>query len=683
MRGACILHYRADIDGLRAISIALVVLFHFGLPLPGGFVGVDVFFVISGYLITGILLREIEAGSFSLLSFYDRRIRRIFPALFVVVIATLAVGALVLLPGDYQQAGMSALYSSLSLANFFFLRNTSYFDPAAETMPLLHIWSLAVEEQFYIVWPLLLALLAWLFRNKRQALIWACAMLAVGSLAWSIYLVGENPKAAFYLPHARAWELAFGAILALVPHTVWPRSPAVAQVAGIGGLGLILFGAITLTEDSAFPGGNALFPVVGAALLIAPWNATSLVQRALCLGPLVFLGKISYSLYLWHWPVLVLWKHFIGGESATPAELGALLVVSLILAYASWRWIEQPFRGPFSYSKLVIVRSGIAAASLCAVLSWLVVQNHGFPGRLPSHLQALASKEIMWNYSCGKSVPDGPAKGLCMVGADWSAAKTRAILWGESHAEHLLPLIHLAARRAEVSVALVRSCPPIIRAEGVQRRGDGPRYSEECSRHNAATEALLRASSDIKLVLMSWLQRYDGYYYAGQERLGSHQAALQLVQDSIDDLIPRISAPGRTVLVIGDVPRMPRDPVPCILSEQGLLRRPCKDSFPSLPRATFDANQADVLEAVRAAASRHPQAKAHMLADYMCDEARSLTYLNGEFLYRDTAHLRRNLTPATATAFVELLKLDALLVSAQQPLRRDAAHEAAGVKSDH
>ena len=659
-----------------------MVLFHFGLPLPGGFVGVDVFFVISGYLITGILLREIEAGSFSLLSFYDRRIRRIFPALFAVIIATLAVGALVLLPGDYQQTGMSALYSSFSLANFFFLRNTSYFDPAAETMPLLHIWSLAVEEQFYIVWPLLLALLAWLFSNKRQALIFVCAILAVGSLAWSIYLVGENPKAAFYLPHARAWELGFGAILALVPQTVWPRSPAVAQVAGVGGLGLILFGAITLTEDSAFPGGNALFPVVGAALLVAPWNAPSLVRRALCLGPLVFLGQISYSLYLWHWPVLVLWKHYIGGESPTPAELGALLVVSLIIAYASWRWIEQPFRGRRRLPQGFVVPSGIAVASLCAIISWQVARYDGFPTRLPTHLQALASKKTMWDYPCAGSVPDGPAKGLCTVGVDWRTANTRALLWGDSHAEHLLPLIHLAARRAQISVALVRSCPPIIRAGGVQRWSDEPRYSEGCARDNGVTEAMLRGSPDINLVLLSWLQRYDGYSYAGQQVSLSHQAGLKLVEDSIDDLIPRISAPGRTVVVLGDVPRMPRDPVPCILAEQGLLRRPCKDSFRSLPRATF-AKQAEILEAVRIAASRHPQAKAHMLADYMCDEVRCLTYLNGEFLYRDTAHLRRNLTPAIATAFVELLKLDALLVSAQQRLRRDAAREAAGVKSSY
>jgi peptidoglycan/LPS O-acetylase OafA/YrhL len=658
------LGYRADIDGLRAVSITLVVLFHFGLAgLPGGFVGVDVFFVISGYLITGILLREIEAGSFSLLTFYERRVRRILPALIAVILVTLFAGALVLLPGDYKETARSAIYSAFSLANVYFLRNTGYFDNAADTMPLLHIWSLAVEEQFYIIWPVLLALLAFVFRNRRGPIVTVCIAFALASFAWSVYLVSVNPKSAFYLPQTRAWELALGAIVAMVPLGRWPRMPALAQLAGVTGLGLILFGAFMLTRESPFPGANALFPVVGAALLVAPWQEAHLVRRALSVAPVVFLGKISYSLYLWHWPVLVLWKHYTGAEELTAIEATALGLLSLILAAASWRWIEQPFRRARGFRGLIVVSSGVAAAAVCSLIALPIVHTDGLPGRLPPELQALGSKDLMWNYPCAGKVADGPAKGLCFVGVNWSTASTRAIVWGESHAEHLLALLDVAGRKAGVSVALVKGCPPIIKQGGVQRRGDTPQYSANCARHNASTVNLLNKSPDINLVLLSWTQRYGGYYYPGRE-VESHEAGLALLRDALDDFLPDITAAGRLVVIVGDVPKMPIDPIPCVLSEYLPLRRACDDTFRALPRNTFDKAQGDVIETVRAAASRHPNTVAHMLSDYMCDGARCMTYLNREFLYRDAGHLRRNLSSETTEEFAELLKLDALLASA-------------------
>jgi peptidoglycan/LPS O-acetylase OafA/YrhL len=400
------LQYRSDIDGLRAIAVALVVLFHFGLPVPGGFVGVDVFFVISGYLITGIVIREIQAGSFSLLSFYDRRIRRIFPALFAVVVATLILGAFILLPGDYKMTGRSALWSSLSLANFFFYGNTGYFDPGAETMPLLHIWSLAVEEQFYILWPASLVLLARTFHSKRWPLVYACLAVLAASFACSIYLLQSNPKAAFFLPQSRAWELAVGAALTLLPVNVWTRLAPAAQPAGFTGLGLLLIGALLLTERAPFPGINALFPVLGAALIIPPWSRPTLVQRALSAAPLVFVGKISYSLYLWHWPVLVFWKHYIGGEDPSPLELAALFVIALALSYASWRWIEQPFRGRSRFSEFIVIPSGVAVASLCALLSWQVALRDSWPP--PG---AAAAAGVQGNHV------EIPLRGHCLAGS--------------------------------------------------------------------------------------------------------------------------------------------------------------------------------------------------------------------------------------------------------------------------
>jgi peptidoglycan/LPS O-acetylase OafA/YrhL len=283
--------YRADIDGLRAVSVVLVILFHYNFPgVTGGFIGVDVFFVISGYLITGILLREIDGKTYSVVNFYFRRIRRIVPALVVVIVASLIAGKLIFPKEQFADLKESAVYSIASIANFFFLEKTGYFGGLVDHEPLLHTWSLSVEEQYYLVWPLILAGLVWLVGRRSTAV--ATSVLVVALFALAVAVTSFNREAAFYLPHARAWELGSGALLACVSPLRVERQ-WVAE--GIRALGIVLIvgSALLLTSSSPFPGWNALWPCLGAVLIIWPQSRRTLSEQVLGWEPVRFVGAIS------------------------------------------------------------------------------------------------------------------------------------------------------------------------------------------------------------------------------------------------------------------------------------------------------------------------------------------------------------------------------------------------------
>jgi peptidoglycan/LPS O-acetylase OafA/YrhL len=351
-------YYRPDIDGLRAISVVLVILFHFGITtIPGGFVGVDVFFVISGYLITNLLLENAPSGSRAIIWFYDRRVRRIMPAILVVIGVSLIAGQVILPPPDLAALRESAFYSITSLANFYFLSNTGYFDSAAERLPLLHIWSLAVEEQFYIVWPLLLFCLIKISSGRKSVILMIIGAGVLASFVVSIKVVASDSKSAFFLPHTRAWELGLGAMLSLIP-AVSIRSAWVRETLPVLGLSLIFFSAMTLTASDPFPGLNALAPCLGAALVVLPVGNQTQIGSVLGYAPLQLLGKISYSLYLWHWPVLVFFRFRSGDDFPTMIEAVFLIVVSTALAWLTWKYVETPLR---QWKPKLMLKSGIVA----------------------------------------------------------------------------------------------------------------------------------------------------------------------------------------------------------------------------------------------------------------------------------------------------------------------------------
>jgi peptidoglycan/LPS O-acetylase OafA/YrhL len=362
------LTYRPDIDGSRALAVLGVVLFHAGFGIPGGYVGVDVFFAISGFLITSLILRDLKLGTFSILDLWERWARRILPALAVVTAFTLIVGYFLLLPADYRALGTGIIALAAFSSNIKFWLETGYFQPAADQKPLLHTWSLSLEEQFYLLIPVLLWVI---FRQGKGQ--WVLRLLIAGglaSLALSFYGSYRAPSATFFLLPTRAWELAAGSVLAYALPIASGRIRS--GMVWLGLIGIVIPFAF-YNVHTRFPGLSAVPPVAGTALLI--WSGmrhsiehkTSLVHRVLQTRLLVWIGLLSYSLYLWHWPLLAFYRYF-GVYQSSVAICALLILASLLLAWLSLRFVEQPFRGRYLISK----RRSVFPLSAAAIIALII-----------------------------------------------------------------------------------------------------------------------------------------------------------------------------------------------------------------------------------------------------------------------------------------------------------------------
>ncbi|MFJ2288110.1 acyltransferase family protein [Pseudomonas iridis] len=654
--------YRPEIDGLRAISVTAVLLFHLGASLfPGGFVGVDIFFVISGFLITSIIKKEIEAGSFSIMSFYDRRIRRIFPALLAMIGCTIVFGYFALLPGEYQKLGISSAYSVASISNFFFFNNTGYFDAAAKTMPLLHTWSLAVEEQFYLGLPLLLLILFAVSRKRASIPIIGTALVMVSSFAWSIYVIQTDPKAAFFLPQYRVWELGIGALLAFLPSNAKEFLPRWAlEAAPIVGLTMIFYGVFMFNEKEPFPGFKALIPATGAALVLFQSGAMTFANRLLRFQPLPKIGLISYSLYLWHWPIIVFWQTYTGNRELGTGEMLGIAGFSLAAAWMSWAFIEQPFRKLRGRHSATIAY-GLIAALVVGVAGFSVNKLDGFPARISSEAIAITSKDKMWDYTCPQTLISGPAQGLCAVGADWSTAKSHGVIWGDSHAEHFLPLLDGVAKKAGVSIVLYRGCSPFLGSETVQGYFPlDPTLNNYCRDRREKAVTLINSIPDLNMVILA--SAWSGYpmrLFTPKEGSSLVAKALTkpvfnaetnthgqpLLKEALSTLTEEIDKVGRRIILIGDFPNMTSDPIACALSnERSLVRRNCTDRVRYIPKSEFEYRQSQTMSTLRSLKSENPKVDVLIPGDYLCGDKGCTTSIDGVFFYRDTDHIRRNMS---------------------------------------
>lgn len=463
---------RTDIDGLRALAILPVVAEHVGFRMAaGGFIGVDVFFVISGFLIGSIILESFQKGTFSYLDFYDRRIRRIGPALLVMLAFVATAGYFILLPKEYEGLSSSVIAALLSVSNLYFWGTTNYFAAAAETKPLLHTWSLGVEEQFYLLLPILMSFLVPRGKTWLRAGLWA---LTAVSFVLCVALLADHAAASFYSPFTRFWELLLGVLLATGCELGEGR--AVRQVAGLTGVGLILGAILLLSAGAPFPGAIAAIPVIGTLLII--WSgreSDTWIAQALSWKPVVFIGLISYSLYLWHWPIIVFVRMAglpFAAQLGLPREGTMLnliiLALSLVAGTLSWKFVEQPFR--LGRGAVMPRRTVFAVTGACAVvvIAWsaAVLGLGGFPQRfkpeaveVASYIDYTVNKES-GVQGCFMEQPGDPFDVKRCLAA--SRTQRNILVIGDSHAASLWQGVVHRQSESKVLLAASSGCRPTI-----------------------------------------------------------------------------------------------------------------------------------------------------------------------------------------------------------------------------
>lgn len=679
--GAHAAAYRPDVDGLRAISIALVLIFHiFPEYIPGGFVGVDVFFVISGYLITGLLLKDYEQGQFSILKFYGRRVRRIFPALLVVMVVAMFIGARVLLPDEQAALGMQIGAGAGFFANILFWFQSGYFDTEAALKPMLHLWSLGVEEQFYLFWPLLLGfMLRW-----RSRLVIAVVALALFSFALSIYQLNSAPVAAFYSPFGRFWELMLGALVAIGRYGDEGGTQADTRgqsflwdAVSLAGVLAIVATAFLISPSSRFPGWLAIGPVLGAAMIIAAGQRSAVNRYVLGSQLFVFIGLISYPLYLWHWP-LISFAHIVSGGTPSFSVRLNVVLISLLCAWLTCRYLEAPIRRSGSYRTQFVLFGLVMAVGAFGALGFgrtVSFDRIGAPRAVENVVEAPAGAAVapaapaaqvaapdpesmrlgegLWENTidnCGISKDEQEVVKDCRID---KRERPVAVVWGDSKAGALYPGLVRESAPGKRWMDLGRSgCAPM---HGVQRvtsyTGDNP---DDCARANKFIMNRIESDHDIKHVLIVTGARV--LIGPGYGKAGASEPYPDAVVDGLANIAKRLAAKNKKVYFLIDNPTLP-DPKKCVSRSIGVqdAEAPvCEISLDDHRKATEPYRRlVDVLK------QKAPMLEVFDATDRLCDMTRGTCSVarSGKFLYSYGDHLSDVGNSAVAAAFLERMSL--------------------------
>lgn len=636
--------YRPDIDGLRALAVLAVIGFHaFPELVPGGFIGVDIFFVISGYLISGIIGKGLANGTFSFADFYSRRVRRIFPALTLVVAVCLLAGYFLLLADEFKQVAKQAISGLFFVANFALWTEAGYFDTAAELKPFLHLWSLGIEEQFYLLWPVLM----WLLWRSGKPLALAIGCLAVLSFLANVLGVEDAQVTTFYWPHTRVWELLAGAWLAARQSGAGglPRNARLADLTGVLGLLLLLASCFAFDRTLLFPGYWAALPVLGAVLVIRAgpqaWSNRLLLSRP----AVVFVGLISYPLYLWHWPLLTFPRIINGGETVVAVRLSAL-ILAFLAAWLTYALLERKLRFRPSWR---VPASLIAVALVLAACAHVVKSREGMVDRLSFVRQAestfrQASAEA---HRCRQQL--GLKEGHCVASSETLEASRKTILFiGDSHARAIAQGFAtfpggVVADHALVSVG-ERGCLGFVGIERIDRGRD--KLCRETI--GAGFDYALRTPQVDTVVLVG---RYTLYHNA----FGYHDkrsTAVRLTHDAVattdaDNPNPAVFAAGlrsslealrragKRVIFLHMAPELGFSPRRCV--ERPFANREARRC--SIARSEVDAWQRGYRASVASVLKDFPEVRSVDPNSLLCDESLCHALRDGQLLYRDDDHL--------------------------------------------
>ena len=644
--------YRPDIDGLRALAVLAVVFYHAGFsPFRGGFVGVDIFYVISGYLITSLLAKDLLQGKFSIVSFYERRMRRIFPALFAVMFSCTAVALVLLDPTEMASFGRQMRAATLFVSNIYFWRNAQplgYFDSTVRVQPLLHTWSLSVEEQFYVLFPLTLFLL---FRWARRRVGLWLLLLTIASFALNLWTTSHRPVFAFYWFPPRAWELLIGALLAL--KILSPLSNrALREAAGLLGLGLIAASIFLPIENLPFPGYIVVLPCLGTWLVIYAGEAgPSITRTALSFRPLVFVGTISYSLYLWHWPIIVFGRH-----QPFHSKHYLEIFISFVLAFLSFEYIERPFRGTNSlFTRRQVFAFGAGVSALTAAFGFAAVLSQGLPQRYDARTRQLVFDNLAqvnnFDPSCGNwknEVHSLADIKFCNLG---DGLPHKIMFWGDSHVEQLYPAIQQlyasgGLNNRGVVFAIENGCLP-----DEHLNNTAADYHCDAFARFAMQRALQADIQTVYIGFSTWWARLDYNHCAVVDgTCGAPLVKEDLRRAFLADLAAEISllrGQGKNVIVSLPFPVYDRD-IPGLEISNAVF-----GNF-GLTQTPVDLNSPSLREEIRAVALQ-TGADTFDPTESLCPGQRCLTERNGVSLYRDRDHLTRTGVPLLKNELKDVL----------------------------
>ncbi len=627
--------YRPEIDGLRAVAVLSVIFYHAGLPgFSGGYVGVDIFFVISGFLITSIISREISVDSFTFAKFYERRIRRILPALFFVTSVSTILAWLILSPGQLKDYGQSLVATMAFTANIYFFLTSGYFSPNVETLPMIHMWSLAVEEQFYLFFPILLIIL---WRIRRETIFGILVFLLLGSLGLCIWNEARDPVTNFYLAHYRAWELLAGALLAMRASRIdiwFSTRPVITQFSQAAGLALVGGAIFLFDSETPFPGKFAMIPVAGTALLIASIASAGPARYLLSLRAMVMVGLISYSAYLWHQPLFA-FARIYSAFPLSPGVKAAIILFTLGMAWLSWRYVEQPFRDRNFLSRMKIFVFALVGSAAIALTGLAFHFANGIPERFATQTRQLAS-----------TMEISPKRNICHTeGVNYREPATACVypgskaswaLFGDSHAIEIGQALaeRLGPKDDGVVHLTFSGCPPALTFES-QNPG--------CAAWTREASDWLVQRKEVEKVLLVY--RHNFYLYGDQTQyypeLGRKHANFLPKSASSEAriaywkgyaaLVDKFLAAGKQVYIVAPVPELPVHIERFIFSHDSMqIKRPTSPEW-NRQRSAFARSQLAEL-------AKKPGVTLIDPMDALCNATGCQMVRDGKVLYFDDNH---------------------------------------------
>ncbi len=611
--------YRPELDGLRAVAVLAVVLFHLDIGITGGYVGVDVFFVISGFLITSIISADLKAGTFNLKSFWIKRLRRLAPASFAMLIGTLLVGLVILLPSELISLVKAQLAQVVLFANYHFAYRIDYFDPIAGLNPVLHSWSLAVEEHFYLLLPLLLCLF---YRRGRRTVLVGLGGLLVLSLAYSIWQVERDPQLAFFLLQSRAWELLIGCCLACFSNTAvdLEKTSIFRTVLCFLSMTSLLYCFWSYDESTVFPGANAILPCFATAGLIYGTQAPNLVTRFLRLRIMVGIGLISYSLYLWHWPLIVFTKLEFASELTWPIAT-ALVAASVLMGYLSWRFVEQPFRKrTWLASNKRLTYAVLSLGLAFVVLPLWIIELNGLPNRYEASLKDVIHADMTSRFRTD-SKQDIQKRGLPLVGRQ--QGKPTFLIWGDSQTRMISEMVDNLCFEIQMTgyIATRNSTPPLLET------GVGGRFDQQ-----ELIEAVLEEIKQHQIQNVIMVSRWSAYLKPKQGVMSYY--APPVFDKAFKKTIDTLHAIGVKVWVMHQIPDQNLDISRAIINAN---RQGQPVPF-GISQRQYEKQQESVNTVFQRYAN-HPNLEFLPVAPYCFENGQSLIGTHSAKYYTDKTHL--------------------------------------------